>query len=534
MADTTVSYGSYTFPSPSPLIAETSSPVFISGQSDYFSDEINLVGILTGENLSGLDLQKMHMVSGLLSEFQTLKITGDAKGKIYSGAKPISIAFSESDLTTTLPYSVSFEAYSSGAFSNFFGIVNPKDTWNFSEKDGKISDATHSVSAEGLNLGNGVSALTNAKTFVSGRIEDFTNISLFQTGTPAFLRSRNETIDRTKSVYSLTEEYVYSRTQNTLLTSLSGILECDSSVSLGEDGKVSVSVKGELKGSIDANITGALLTTGNFTPNNAKEVAVNAVASSLSDYESGSYTFSNRGPASYSYDLNTGSNTLSFSFNFQNSSNTEQTGNILHTKTASVSSSKDNANTKVSLKGDLKPNPASAAYSFQTGDPTSSQLWLDLREELSGINFFNLATEALADFTGCATGYQITGIYLNEAPLESGVNKDPFENTISYNVSFDNRIDLSDGELTGLKVSIQDNRPIQVSGIKPSNVGFATQNVKERKIGVYAVSASCDGGTGLLSTLESNVNKYITGVFDSSKSESVSEDTISFNLSRYY
>ena len=128
MADTTVSYGSYTFPSPSPLIAETSSPVFISGQSDYFSDEINLVGILTGENLSGLDLQKMHMVSGLLSEFQTLKITGDAKGKIYSGAKPISIAFSESDLTTTLPYSVSFEAYSSGAFSKFFGIVNPKDT----------------------------------------------------------------------------------------------------------------------------------------------------------------------------------------------------------------------------------------------------------------------------------------------------------------------------------------------------------------------------------------------------------------------
>lgn len=145
-----------------------------------------------------------------------------------------------------------------------------------------------------------------------------------------------------------------------------------------------------------------------------------------------------------------------------------------------------------------------------------------------------LATEALIDFTGCATGYQISGIYLNETPLESGVNKNAFEGTISYNVSFDNRIDLSSGQLTGLKVSIADDRPIQVSGIKPSMAGFATQNVKQRKIGLYSVSASCEGGTGLLNTLEDNVNKYITGVFDQAKSESVGDDTISFNLSRYY
>ena len=533
MADTTVSYGSYTFPSPSPLVAETSNPVFISGHSDYFSDEINLVGTLTGENLSGLDLQKMQMISGLLSEFQTLKITGDAKGKIYSGAKPISIEFSQSDLTTVLPYSASFTSYSSGTFSKFFGVTDPQDSWSFSEQDGRVTEATHSVSARGLNLGNSVTALTNAKTFVSGRVGGLTNISLFQTGASAFLRSRDEKIDNKSSSYSITENYVYSTTQNTLSTGLSGVLESDTSISLGEDGKVSVSLNGTLRGSMDANTTGALLTTGNFTLNNAQELVVTAIASSLSDYESGAYTFSNRGPTSYSYDLNTGSNTLNFSFEFQNSSNTEQTGNILHTKTASVSASKDSANTRVSINGELRPNPPSA-YSAQTGDPLSSQQWLDLNIEFSGINFLNLATEALADFTGCATGYQISGIYLNEIPLDSGVVKDPFENRISYSASFDNRIDLSSGELTGLKVSIKDDRPIQVSGIKPSIAGFATQNVKERKIGLYSVSASCDGGTGLLQTLETNVEKYITGVFDQSKSESVSEDTISFNLSRYY
>ena len=533
MALPTVTYGSYTFPRPTPLVAESSNPVFLSGQSDYFLDQISLVGNLTGENLSGLHLQKMQMISGLLSEFQKLTITGDSEGKFYSGAKPIAISFSESDLTTILPYSVSFEAYSSGTFSKFFGITEPSDTWTYSEQNGRISEAVHSVSAKGLNLGNGVDALTNAKTFVSGRVGGLTNISLFQTGSDAYLRSRNETIDKKASSYGITENYIYSTTDNTLHTGLSGVLEADTSISLGDDGKVSVTVNGVLRGSIDANSTGALLTTGNFTPAHAKEVATNAVASSLSDYETGAYSFSNRGPTSYSYDLNTGDNSLNFSFEFANSSNTEQTGNILHTKTASVSASKDNANTTVTVNGELKYN-SNSSYVTSTGDPTSSQQWLDLRRELSGINFFDLATEAFADFTGCATGYQISGIYLNETPLESGVNKNPYEGLISYNVSFDNRIDLSSGQLTGLKVSITDDRPIQISGIKPSIAGFATQNVKERKIGIYSVSASCEGGTGLLNTLEDNINKYITGVFDQSKSETVGDNTISFNLSRYY
>ena len=53
-------------------------------------------------------------------------------------------------------------------------------------------------------------------------------------------------------------------------------------------------------------------------------------------------------------------------------------------------------------------------------------------------------------------------------------------------------------------------------------------------MGLYAVSATCEGDTGTLPTLATNVNKYITGVFDQAKSESVGENTISFNLSRYY
>ena len=111
------------FPSPSPFVAETTNPIFLSGQSDYFMDQVSLIGNITGSNLSSLDLQKMQMISGLLSEFQTLKVTGYAEGKVYSGAKPVSISFSDSDLTTILPYSVSFEAYSSGTLVNFLVLL---------------------------------------------------------------------------------------------------------------------------------------------------------------------------------------------------------------------------------------------------------------------------------------------------------------------------------------------------------------------------------------------------------------------------
>ena len=171
------------------------------------------------------------MITGLLSEFQTLKITGDAEGKIYSGAKPTSISFSDSNLTTTLPYSVSFEAYSLGSFSSFFGITDPEDSWSFAEQDGRITNASHTISAKGLNLGDGVSALDNARSFVTGRGSGISNISLFQSGDNAFLQSRTETIDKASNLYSTTEEYVYSTTQNRMASGLSGVLDCSSSIS---------------------------------------------------------------------------------------------------------------------------------------------------------------------------------------------------------------------------------------------------------------------------------------------------------------
>ena len=57
-----VSYGSYTFPTPTPLVSLGVDTVYIGGVADHYSEEIGVVGTLTGQNLSGIHLQKMQMI----------------------------------------------------------------------------------------------------------------------------------------------------------------------------------------------------------------------------------------------------------------------------------------------------------------------------------------------------------------------------------------------------------------------------------------------------------------------------------------
>ena len=117
-----ISYGSYNFPTPTPFVAEGVEPVYVEGKVDHFVNSIDIVGNLTGENLSGLHLEKMKMISGLLPTFETLTITHSSSNKTFPKSKPQNISFDSSDLTTVLPYSVSFISFKSGTFSKFFGI----------------------------------------------------------------------------------------------------------------------------------------------------------------------------------------------------------------------------------------------------------------------------------------------------------------------------------------------------------------------------------------------------------------------------
>jgi len=529
-----ITYGSYTFPVPTPFVGQGVEPIYIGGKTDHFKDTIELIGHLTGENLSGLHLQKMQMVSGLMSEFQTLTIlNNETADKQFTSVMPESISFARSDLTTVLPYTVSFSAYSSGTFSEFFGIKNPKDSWDFAEADGKITDVSHAVSAEGVKV-DSTSPLVNARHFVTGRTTGCLDLSLFQTGGNAFLISRTEDIDKSKNSYSINEKYQYSTTERQVTDS--GIFTANTQISFEKEDGLNVSVDASVQGSMDGGKTGHLVHTGLFTTGQATEIALNAVVSSLSNYESGSYTFMGRGPTTVSYDIDTGANKINFSYQFSDPENLDQVGNVLHTKTASITANKDKSTIEVSVGGEFKYN--SPFEIMPTGDPATGERFKELDSQFSGVlensGFFYLAVEALQDFREDATGYHISGDYLNPFPLSKNINKNPAQSSITYEVAFDNRIDISFGSLSGLRVNITDKKPIELSGIVPSLGGFAKQKIQERGAGEYQVSANCENETGDMQTLINLVSDYMTGIYAFSASSSVNEGTISYNTSRYY
>ena len=173
-----------------------------------------------------------------------------------------------------------------------------------------------------------------------------------------------------------------------------------------------------------------------------------------------------------------------------------------------------------------------------TGDPATGERFKQVDSQYSGVlansGFLNLAIEALQDFTGDATGYHISGDFLNPTPTSRQITKNPLQSLISYALEFDNRIDLSSGQLSGLQISITDKRPIELSGIVPSLGGFAKQKLMNRRAGEYSVSASCEASTGDLQKLIEISSGYASGVFSFAESSSLNDQTISYNMSRYY
>ena len=530
-----ITYGSYSFPDPTPFVGQGVEPVYIAGEIDHTRNSIELVGNLTGENLSGLHLQKMQMISGMMSTFQTLTISHETEDKTFLQVKPENISFSDSDLTTVLPYSVSFSCYESDAFSEFFGVSDPKDTWSFSEQDGRIIESTHNVSAKGVKV-DSASPLVNARNFVTERVGGYEDLSLFLTGSTGYLMSRTEDIDKSKNTYGLQETYRYN-TSEYISTGLSGVFQSSCSIAYGKDEGLNVSVDASIQGDFNAieNSEG-IISTGLFTASMAQEIAINSVVSSLSDYESGVYTFIDRGPSSASYNIDTGTNVISFSYVFSNPENLDQVGNVLHTRSSTVAASKDDSKVRVSIQGDFKYN--SPFEIIPTGDPATGQRFTEIDEQYSGVatgsGFLNLAIEALQDFTGYAVGYHISGNYINPEPLSRSISKNPNQSSISYSVSFDNGPDLSNGSLTGLEISLTDKKPLELSGIIPSLGGFAKQKINNRTAGEFSAAASCEASAEKSQELKNIVDKHMTGIFVFSESNSLNDKSISYNTSRYY
>jgi hypothetical protein len=132
-----ISYDTYFFPAPLPSVVISDEPIYIAGKLDHTKQKIQLIGTITGSNLNSLSEAKKEMEIGLLNPFESLDLNGES----FDICRPLSINFSDSDLTTLLPYSVEFEAFDEKGFTEFYGISDPTDSWSYSEQDGRIISA---------------------------------------------------------------------------------------------------------------------------------------------------------------------------------------------------------------------------------------------------------------------------------------------------------------------------------------------------------------------------------------------------------
>tara|TARA_Y100001938_G_C8100662_1_gene441429 strand:+ start:1248 stop:2822 length:1575 start_codon:yes stop_codon:yes gene_type:complete len=505
-----ISYGGYSFPQPLPFVGQDETPIFISGRVDHSLMSINLIGQLTGCDLPSLKAQKEQMVLALSSGFQELTIGNTG----FNYAKPINIDFQDSDLTRILPYNVSFEVFHQKDFSEFYGISNPVDTWEYQEDEqGRKVSVTHNVSASAKKTSD-TDTLTVAKQFVDSRLKGFDNMSLFFTGDTSILVSKDETVNRLTNSYGVTEVYELSE-------SLAGHDKPDSivrpscQISYDSNESLSLTVDGTIFGGISGSAE-----TGHFTPQDATEFAKNAVRRSKIDFEDSLYGDIFREPQSFNYDIDTGANAISFSFSFKDPTDF-RTGEVLHDFSSSIEASKDQGGVTLSLNGRVYYNGTKDI--FLTDTPEQEQRYQKVEAFFSGLDQYPIAQTHFQYFNDFNLNY-------NSNPLDTtlqnfSIDKKPHSAEINYSHSYSNVPDLFSGLLKNASVSIETQHPIARYGIKPTIDGsFAVQELYDT---LETKSVSVNGvlteGTDV-DSVTSFIYNYMSQ--HSGSSSSISSDTI--------
>lgn len=471
-----ISYGGYSFPSPLPFVGMDENEVFASGQYDHSALSIELVGQLTGCDFASLYDQKQLLEHALSSGFQTLTIGNTG----YDYAKPTNIRFREFT-SKVLPYTVSFEAFHEKNFSQFYGIENPVDEWSYQEEEGRIVSATHTVSARGVKT-SATDSLTVAKNFVDGRVGSFENKSLFFSGDAVVKESTSESIDRVSNSYGITEEY---RLSESLLGYDSGdyIIRPDCSVSFSDD-SLSVSVNG----SITAGITGVINEshTGLFTPAQATSFARNTVKRTKTSFEETLYGDILKEPASYDYDINSGANTINFSFSF-NDPTDFRTGDVIHDYSTEFSSSKEDGFVNASINGVVTYDGINDIFTGSV--PEVETRYQKVEEYFSGINQFAILNSYYDYYNEITHPY--SKAQLSDNFISERIDKNPFEASISYNHSYSNKPDLTSGILKNAQLTIQTTHAIPIYAIQETiDDSFSVQETYDR---LKKVSVSLNG-----------------------------------------
>jgi len=173
--------------------------------------EGQIVGKLGPDSLYDLESKKDKLVSNFASDNLPIKIVEDSVEIFLSDICQIdSVSFGESRYYGILPFTISASCYDKASFKENYGVVDPADSWSYSENEDGTLSLSHSISAAGFNS-SGVSAISNAKKWVAKKtgISMRISSSRFQKAATSdfLLESISEQIDRFNGRYSIEEVY---------------------------------------------------------------------------------------------------------------------------------------------------------------------------------------------------------------------------------------------------------------------------------------------------------------------------------------
>jgi hypothetical protein len=223
------------------------------------TEEFVLEGLLTGCTYEKI-LEARNLLSNNFNKsYQSLEIwqeEGGISGRIFEKnlVEIQSINFSESNWLGVLPYTINLRCYPSGLFSGVYGVIEPNDSWNFSEQGDAVLNAVHTISCRGLNTSNANSnALVNARNWAFGKTGiNSTVYPMFISGVSPenfCLISQTENIDRFNGTYSIVETYT-----NDLARTGYGVIRYTTTLESGNN-VISVNLNGYAEG-CGQNITG--------------------------------------------------------------------------------------------------------------------------------------------------------------------------------------------------------------------------------------------------------------------------------------
>lgn len=244
---------------PTPLVAQRNSFIKYGEQWGEVT-HLSLNGTLTGQCASGnsnffntLIANQQQLVQNFSKDYQNLQIIQDGQTlvtKPYCIIKGIN--FSESTYASIIPFQIDIDCYESGFFSGYFGVLEPKNEFTFTQNQDQSITIQHSLSCQGFNTdSNNSNALQNAKNYLSA-ISGFNNQILpyfiklgtgqYATDMSACLIEQKEDIDRVKGSYAINETYISDPYFS------SGILRYSATYDSGiNDGISNVKIAGSIK-----------------------------------------------------------------------------------------------------------------------------------------------------------------------------------------------------------------------------------------------------------------------------------------------